>query len=86
MITYWYGIIRDQFGKIRFKRVSTAKIPTQEQFLQLLKYNNNSGDVVLELDCGNHMTGEEFTKYVKFYYQTDKKVTLSDIENLIQNK
>ena len=83
MTQYWYGVVKDSIGKIRYRKVSTVIAPTQVDFLRELHYDFKRGDVVLELDCGNHMTNEEFVKYVYAYYKSEKRLTVKDIDTAI---
>ena len=65
---YWYGVVRNAAGVVRFLRVDTTACPTQVEFLQLLHYNSAAGDVVVELDRGTAMSRAEFTAYVHEQY------------------
>jgi len=80
---FWYGIIRSKFGKIRSKRISKLEALTQEAFLALMEYNPRVGDVVLELDLGNHMEHTQFMSYVSLMYQSGKRVTITDLESMM---
>jgi len=63
IMNFWYGIIRDRRGKIRFNRISENEAKTQDEFLKLMSYNSKY-DTIVELDFGNHMTNSEFASYV----------------------
>ena len=61
---FWYGVLRNNAGNIRFLRASDVECPTQESFLQAMKYDTNAGDVIVELDWGDYMSRGEFISYV----------------------
>jgi hypothetical protein len=67
-MTFWYGVIRNVASKIRFLRVSTMICPSQASFLTAMTYAPDAGDTVVELDCGNYMSGSEFTSYVHEFF------------------
>jgi len=77
---FWYGVIRNKFGKIRAKRVPETEAPTQEAFLVLMEYKPDTGDVVVELDFGNHMGHSEFMSYVSVYFQSSIRIKRFDVE------
>lgn len=76
---FWYGIVRNVFGKIRSRRISVVDAPTQADFLRLIEFSSAKKDVIVELDCGSHMSQDEFTSYVSLYYQSDKRVISKDM-------
>ena len=84
-MNFWYVIIRDRFGKIRAKRSSVLITPTQADALASMKFDFAAGDVVVELDCGDHMDQGQFSSYVELMYQnkSDIKVILTEIEHLV---
>ena len=64
---FWYGVIRNSSGNIRFLRMETTVCPTQEEFLKALSYDP-AFDIIVELDRGNYMSRGEFVAYVHEYF------------------
>lgn len=65
---FWYGVIRNAAGNIRFLRVSDTECPTQELFLKSMEYAPAAGDIIVELDRGDYMSRGEFVAYVHEYF------------------
>jgi len=84
-MNFWYIVIRDRFSKIRARRVSVQSVSTQAELLELMKFDPKAGEVVVELDSGDHMDQHQFSLYVEFMYQnkSDIKVTLTELEQLV---
>ena len=60
-MNFWYVVIRERFGKVRARRVSVLTAPTQEEVLALMKFDPKGGEVLVELDCGDHMDQGQFS-------------------------
>ena len=80
---YWYCIIREPKGKIRARVIPQVEAQTQEACLKEMKFAPQLGEVVVELEQGSSLTKDDFRSYVNWAYQSDKKITLTDLENLI---
>lgn len=64
---FWYGVIRNAAGAIRFLRADILECPTQELFLKTMQYDSMN-DVVVELDRGDYMSRGEFVSYVHEHF------------------
>ncbi len=79
----WYCVIREAKGKIRARVLPQTDAPTQDDCLRELKFSSDAGEVLVELELGSKLTKDDFRSYVRWAYESDKKVTLTDLENLI---